>query len=99
MLGSGLAISGSVSCEGNVGLEGTGTLTLTGAFYTGGTTISGGTLQLGDGVANNGSVVGNIVNNAALAFADPSSQSYSGAISGSGNLEADGPAHADPHRG
>ena len=68
------------------------TLTLTGAnAYTGGTTISGGTLQLGDGAANNGSVVGNIVNNAALAFANPSSQTYGGVISGSGALYADGP--------
>ena len=44
----------------------TKTLTLaTSNSYSGGTTISGGTLQLGDG-AIQGSVAGNIVNNAAL---------------------------------
>ena len=66
---------------------GAGTLTLTGAnLYTGGTTISAGTLQLGDGSALNGSVSGNITDNAALVFANPNAQSYGGVISGSGTL-------------
>ena len=50
------------------------------------TTISQGTLQLGDGSANNGSILGNIADNAALAFANPNAQTYSGVISGSGSL-------------
>ena len=66
---------------------GAGTLTLTGAnLYTGGTTISAGTLQLGDGSALNGSVSGNITDNAALVFANPNAQSYGGVISGNGTL-------------
>ena len=54
--------------------------------YTGVTTISGGTLQLGDGTGNNGSVAGNITDNAHLTFANPYAQTYTGAISGSGGL-------------
>ena len=54
--------------------------------YTGGTTVSAGVLQLGDGVASNGSVLGNIANNATLVFANPSAQSFGGVISGSGGL-------------
>jgi autotransporter-associated beta strand protein len=47
---------------------GTGTLTLTGSnTYTGGTTISGGTLQIGSG-GTTGSIVGTVVDNAALVF-------------------------------
>ena len=58
--------------------------------YTGTTTISSGTLQLGDGVANNGSV-GAIADNAVLTFANPNAQTYSGAISGSGLSTIAGP--------
>ena len=54
--------------------------------YSGTTLISGGTLQLGDGVSNNGSVAGNITDNAMLVFANPNAQTYSLAISGSGGL-------------
>jgi autotransporter-associated beta strand protein len=53
--------------------------------YAGGTTISAGTLQLGDGTTN-GSIVGNVTNDAALAF-DPAAgttMSYAGVISGTG---------------
>ncbi|MCX7006621.1 MAG: autotransporter-associated beta strand repeat-containing protein [Kiritimatiellaeota bacterium] len=64
-----------------------GTLTVLGNnSYSGGTLISGGTLQLGDGTANNGSVIGNITNNAALVFANPNAQTFDGVISGSGTV-------------
>jgi autotransporter-associated beta strand protein len=64
------------------------TLILTGSnLYTGPTTVSGGTLQLGDGTpGNDGSVAGNIVNNAALVFKLSGSQEYNGVINGSGSL-------------
>ena len=54
--------------------------------YTGTTYITGGTLQLGDGVANIGSVYGPIVDNALLVLANPIAQTYSGVISGSGSV-------------
>ena len=70
---------------------GASTLTLVNAnTYSGGTTISAGTLQLGDGTANNGSVAGNITDNAALTVADPSAQTISGVISGTGSLTKSG---------
>ena len=48
--------------------NGAGTLGLSGAnTYTGGTTISAGTLQIGNG-GTSGSIVGNVTNNADLAF-------------------------------
>jgi autotransporter-associated beta strand protein len=58
--------------------------------YAAGTTINGGTLQLGDGITSNGSIVGNVTDNATLAFANPNSQTYSGVISGPGNLMKSG---------
>ncbi|WP_322517777.1 autotransporter domain-containing protein [Rhodopseudomonas palustris] len=65
---------------------GTGTLTLTGNnFYSGGTTISGGTLQLGNGGLN-GSIIGDIINNATLAVDLSNGTSLGGVISGSGEL-------------
>jgi autotransporter-associated beta strand protein len=71
---------------------GPGLLTLNAANgYSGLTTVNAGTLQLGDGVANNGSVNGAINNNSALVFANPTSQVYGGAISGSGSVTKTGP--------
>jgi fibronectin-binding autotransporter adhesin len=72
---------------------GPNTLTLTASnTYSGTTRISGGTLQMGDGtVGHDGSVVGNIVNNSALTFNLGSSQTYGGAISGSGSVTKAGP--------
>ena len=79
-------ISGS---GGMVVKQGTGALVFTGSnTYTGLTTVSGGTLQLGDGVAHNGSVTGNIAlaNNSPVVFANPSTELYTGVVSGSGSL-------------
>ena len=66
---------------------GQGTLVLAASnIYTGGTTVVAGTLQLGDGVANNGYLQGNIVNSAALVFANPMAQTFAGTVSGNGSL-------------
>jgi autotransporter-associated beta strand protein len=87
-------ISGS---GGQVALQGAGSMLFTGSnTYTGPTAVSGGgTLQLGDGVAKNGNVAGNITlaNNSAVIFANPTTLSYSGAISGTGSLTANGPGN------
>jgi autotransporter-associated beta strand protein len=70
---------------------GPGTLQLLGNnTYSGGTLISAGLLQLGDGATRNGSVLGNITNNAQLAFANPFDQTFSGFISGPGSLTKSG---------
>ena len=67
--------------------SGTGSLTILNAnTYIGGTFLSGGTLKLGDGVTQNGSVVGNIADNATLVFANPADQSFGGIIGGPGAL-------------
>ncbi|HZI32571.1 MAG TPA: autotransporter-associated beta strand repeat-containing protein, partial [Candidatus Binatia bacterium] len=49
-----------------------------------------GTLQLGDGVSRNGTLAGNITDNATLKFANPNAQIYSGVISGGGALVKSG---------
>ena len=84
--------AGQVSGSGSVTMAGPSTLTLTGSnTYSGGTTINGGTLQLGDGATANGHLAGNIVNNAALAFAPVSGLVYAGQVSGCGSLLMSGP--------
>lgn len=63
-----------------------GVVTLTGTnTYAGGTTISGGTLQLGNGGAS-GSIVGNVVDNGALAFDRSDVTTFAGVVSGSGSV-------------
>lgn len=62
--------------------SGEGTLTLTGAnTYRGGTTVSGGTLR-----GNSTSLQGNILNNSAVVFDQPSTGTYAGLMSGTGSL-------------
>ncbi len=76
---------------GSLTKKGPSTLTVaTGNTISGPVTLSGGTLQLGDGTTVNGSLAGDIANNAALIFANPSEQTCSGAISGNGKLSKTG---------
>ena len=78
--------SGQIIGGGSIVKAGSGTLTLTGNnTYGGDTTISGGTLQIGNG-GTTGSVPGNIVNNAALAFNRSDAVTYGNVISGTGSL-------------
>lgn len=63
-----------------------GTLVLAGTnTYTGGTQVSGGTLQLGDG-GTVGSLVGDVTDNATLAFNHSGANTFAGTISGSGTV-------------
>ena len=98
--GDGTAVFQFGAIHGNGGLikHGAGALVLLGSNdYTGGTTIEGGTLQLGNGVNTAGSVAGDIVNNASLVFASPYAQTFSGVITGTGNVTKTG-GDADAHR-
>ncbi len=74
---------------GNGGLTqaGSGTLTLLGTdSYTGSTTISAGTLQLGNHTSN-GSIAGNVIDNALLVLAPATETVYAGTISGTGAVQ------------
>ena len=81
-----LTFDGAISGNGSMTQLGTGTLTLTGDnAYSGGTTISSGTLQIGDG-GTIGSVAGDILDNAALAFDRSDNIIYANVISGGGSM-------------
>jgi len=84
-------ITGVGALSGGMALTkaGTGKLTLANSganTFSGGITISGGALQIGDGVSVNGNLPGNIVNNAALIFANPNAQTWNSVFAGSGTL-------------
>ena len=82
------SLTGTGGIGGTIGLtkSNTGTATIaTTNTYTGATTVSGGILQLGDGV-NNGVIAGPLVNNAEVVLNPAFTQTYAGAISGSGSL-------------
>ena len=83
--GAALAVEGIIDGAGSLTTTG-GLVTLTADnTYTGGTTISEGTLQIGAGGAT-GSIVGDVVNNAALVFNRSNDLVFEGAVSGSGQL-------------
>ena len=83
-------IASTVAGTSGFNQAGAGTLILTGTnTFTGGTTISAGTLQLGSG-GTTGSVVGDIVDNAALIINRSNALTYAGVISGSGTLTKSG---------
>jgi autotransporter-associated beta strand protein len=80
-------ITDSVGAGGSLEKIGAGTLTLTGAStFTGGTLITAGTLRLGDG-GPTGSIIGNVTNNAVLAFNRSNTYAFDGVISGTGALQ------------
>lgn len=83
--------AGAISGNGTIEKLGSNTLALTGntTAFTGTTTITDGTLQIGASGAT-GSLSGDIVNNATLAFDRTGSVTYAGDISGSGDVEING---------
>ncbi|WBM69307.1 autotransporter outer membrane beta-barrel domain-containing protein [Buttiauxella sp. WJP83] len=84
--GYNVSLLGAASGSGALTKAGAGTLTLTqDSSYTGGTTISEGNLQLGTG-GEQGSVIGNIVDNGVLQVNRSNELALTGNISGTGQL-------------
>lgn len=80
-------LTGFGGIAGTIGLTKTGAAKVSLATtntYTGTTQVDGGTLELGDGIAN-GVIAGTLVNNANVIFNPAVTQTYTGAISGSGS--------------
>jgi fibronectin-binding autotransporter adhesin len=86
-----VTLPSNISGAGSLTQIGTGTLILTGAnTYAGGTTITQGTLQIGN-AGTIGSIVGDVVDNANLAFSHSDNITFSGLVSGTGTLTQIGP--------
>ncbi|MDB5740674.1 MAG: hypothetical protein JWP16_1714, partial [Alphaproteobacteria bacterium] len=77
--------SGTISGTGGLIVAGGSEILAGASNYTGGTIISAGSLQIGRGIAG-GSIVGNVIDNGALAFDRSDTLVFSGAISGSGTV-------------
>ncbi|CAA0112585.1 Uncharacterised protein [Starkeya nomas] len=85
-----VTFAGLISGSGVVSQDGTGTTIFTANnTYASGTTITAGTLQLGAG-GTTGSILGNVLNNGALAFNRSDVVTFAGLISGSGAVSQDG---------
>ncbi len=84
---NGGAFAGTIADGGGTtGLYSCGSLVLSGsALYSGGTTIASGSLQIGAG-GTTGSISGDVVNNGNLIFNRSDNLTYSGVISGPGNV-------------
>ena len=79
-------LNSAIGGSGSVTQAGTGTTALTGdSSYLGGTTITAGTLQLGNG-GTSGSISGDVINNATLAFDRADTVIFDGKISGNGSI-------------
>ncbi|QOV90316.1 autotransporter-associated beta strand repeat-containing protein [Humisphaera borealis] len=82
--------SSFTSGNGSLTKTGPGILALVNSnTHTGGTTVSAGTLQIGNG-SNTGSLAGDIVNNATVAFNRTDEYTFGGAISGTGAVSKQG---------
>jgi fibronectin-binding autotransporter adhesin len=81
-----VTFAGVIKGTGNLVQLGSGTLVLNGNnSYSGGTTISAGTLQIGNG-GTTGSIIGNVIDNAALVFDRRDTVTFGGIVSGAGKL-------------
>src|SRR5207302_1628795 len=70
---------------GSLTKVGSGTLILNGSnTYTGGTVVSAGTLQIGN-ASTTASIIGDVLDNAVLAFNRSNAITYSGVVSGTGS--------------
>ncbi|MBN9541180.1 MAG: autotransporter-associated beta strand repeat-containing protein, partial [Alphaproteobacteria bacterium] len=84
--GNTLTLSGTLSGDGRLTKAGAGTLILFGiSSYIGGTTVSGGTLQ-----GTTDTLLGDITNNATVAFIQTTAGTYGGVLSGTGAVAIDG---------
>ena len=89
---SAVTLPNIISGTGTLTQDGPGTVTLSAInTYSGSTTITSGTLTLGGSTSVGGPGSGALIDNATLAFTEPSAVSYNNVISGTGAVTQDGP--------